>query len=138
MAKHVLYNASVVVNSVDLSDHDNQVEFTVGLNTQPAAAMGELQDYSMAGTQKISSVKAKFFQDYASSKVYATLMPLFTNRTTFNVVLKADAGATSATNPAWTIPCIIGDLPVVSGSRGDAHMIDVTFEPAGTHSIATS
>lgn len=138
MAKHVLYNASVTVNSVDLSDHDNQIEFSVGLNAQPAAAMGELQDYSMAGTQKISSVKAKFFQDYASSKVYATLWPLFTNRTTFNVVIKADAGSKAPTNPEWTIPCIISELPVVSGSRGDAHMIDVTFEPAGAYSVATS
>ncbi len=138
MAKHVLYNASLVANSVDLSDHVSSVEFTVGLNAQPAAAMGELQDYSMAGTQKISAVKAKFFADFASSKVYATFWSLFVNRTTFNVVIKADAGATAATNPAWTIPVIISDFPVVNGSRGDAHMVDVTFEPAGTYSVATS
>lgn len=138
MAKHVLYNASVVVNSVDLSDHDNQLEYTVGLNGQPAAAMGEVQDYEMPGTQTVSPIKAKFFQDFASGKVYATLMPLYTNRTTFNIVMKTDAGATSGTNPAHTVPVFIGSMPIISGTRGDAHMIDVTFTPAGLLSVATS
>jgi hypothetical protein len=32
MAKHVLYNASVVLNSVDLSDHVDSVSFVVTIN----------------------------------------------------------------------------------------------------------
>ena len=41
MAKHILYDAEVVVNSVDLSDHVESVEFPAGLNSHPAAAMSE-------------------------------------------------------------------------------------------------
>ena len=138
MAKHVLYNASLVVNSVDLSDHDNQIEYVVGIDGQPAAAMGELQSYGMPGTQTVSPIKVKLFQDYAAGKTYATLIALYSNRTTFNVAMKADAGATATTNPLHTVPCFIGSLPVISGTRGDAHMIDVTFEPAGLLAITTS
>lgn len=138
MAKHVLYNASIVVNSVDLSDHVDTVALEVGLNNQFAAAMGEIQDYDMPGTQVISAVVITFYQDYATSKVYQTLVALYTNRTVFNIVAKADSGANAATNPAWTIPVFIAKMPVISGKRGAAHMSAVTCTPAGLATIATS
>lgn len=137
MAKHVLYNASVVANSVDLSDHDNKIEFTVQTNGQDAAAMGEAEDYQMAGTRKVSPIQCEFFQDYASGKVYATLMALWTARSTFTLVLKADAGATATTNPQFTVTVFIANMPVISGTRGDRHMTNVTFQPASALAIAT-
>ena len=83
MAKHVLYNASVVLNSVDLSDHVDSVELKATLNDQPAAAMGDVEDYSMPGTRVIDDITLNMYQDFAASKTYATLMTLWTNRTTF-------------------------------------------------------
>jgi hypothetical protein len=138
VAKHILYNASIVLNSVDLSDHDSKVEFTVELGGGPAAAMSEIEDYEMPTTRKVSPISCEFYQDYAASKVYQTLMTLWTNRTTFNAVLKADAGATATTNPQFTVPVFIKSMPVISGSRGDVHMTTVTLQPAGVMLIATS
>jgi hypothetical protein len=137
VAKHILYNASVNLNGVDLSDHDNKIEFTVEINGQAAAAMSEIEDYEMPGTRKVSPISAEFYQDYAASKVYQTLMTLWTNRTTFNAILKADAGANATTNPAFTVPVFIKSMPVISGSRGDAHKTTVTLQPAGLMTIAT-
>lgn len=137
MAKHVLYNASVVANGVDLSDHDNMIEIQVGIGSGSAAAMGDAQDYDLLTTKHIK-VKGKFFQDYASGKVHATFKPLFDNRTSFNLVVKADSGATSTTNEQWTIPVGIGNMTLISGSRGDVHMVDVDFTTTGTYSTATS
>lgn len=136
MAKHVLYNAGLVVNGVDLSDHVDSISYTEGLNSQPAAAMGEVQDYEMPSTIKISDVTVNFFQDYASAKVYQTLHPLVTNRTTFNIVVKPDAGANAPTNPAFTLPVFVRNNPFVNGKRGDGHMIQAVFGPAGAQSIA--
>lgn len=138
MAKHVLYNSSLTVNGVDLSDHVKSISYTEGLNDADAAAMTEVQDYSMPGTINISDVTVTFFQDYASAKVYATIHPLVIARTTFNIIVKADAGANATTNPAFTLPVFVKTNPFVNGTRGDGHMIQVVFKAAGVQSVATS
>lgn len=138
MAKHILYNASVVLNSVDLSDHVESVELTLGINGQPAAAMADIQDYEMPGTQVVSDITINMYQDFAASKTYQTLKTLYDNRTTFNAVLKADSGSTATTNPQFTIAVFIKSLPVLSGSRGDRHMAQVVLGPAGLLATATA
>ncbi|HYE85654.1 MAG TPA: hypothetical protein VEA16_04835 [Vicinamibacterales bacterium] len=138
MAKHVLYNPTISLNGVDLTDHVESVEFTVELNDQDAAAMGDVEDYSMPGTRKVSDIKVKMYQDFAASKTYATLMTLWTNRTSFNTVIKPDSAAVAATNPQFTVSTFIKSFPVVAGKRGDRHMTDVVLKPAGVLAIATS
>lgn len=136
MAKHVLYNASLVVNSVDLSDHVETIEYEEGLNGQAAAAMGEAQDYEMPGTIKVSDITVTFYQDFAASKVYATIHPLVAARSTFNIVVKPDSGAAASTNPQFTIAVFVRSSKVVSGTRNDRHMSNVVFAPAGAQSIS--
>lgn len=138
MAKHVFYNASVTVNGVDLSAHVESLELPIALASLAAAGMGELQSYNMAGVQDVGDVKVTFYQDYAASKTYATLFTLWQNRTSVNLVVKADAGATAATNPQFTLSVFVKDMPIMSGSRGDRHMAPVTFSPAGALAVATS
>jgi hypothetical protein len=138
VAKHIFYNNSLVVNGVDLSDHVESFSLEAGINKQAAAAMGEIQDYDMPGTQVITDPTVTFYQDYATAKVYQTLVGLYTNRTVFNIVAKADAGANAPTNPAWTVPVFISKMPVMMGKRGDRHMAAVTLAPAGLATIAIS
>ena len=103
-----------------------------------AAAMGEIQDYDMPGTQNLGDPQITFYQDYAAAKVYATFFALFTARSVFNLVVKADAGANALTNPAWTIPVFVSKKPLLQGKRGDRHMAPVTLKAAGLMTIATS
>lgn len=138
MAKHVLYNASVVLNSVDLSDHVESVELAPSIGAAPAAAMGDVEDYDMPTTRAVGDITLNMFQDFAASKTYATLMTLWTNRTTFTATIKADSGANATTNPAFSISVFISKFPVISGKRGDAHMTQVVLKPAGVMTIATS
>lgn len=138
MAKHMLYNVSLVVNSVDLSDHVETASIIVKTNKLDAAAMSELEDYSMPGTKAVSDPTVTFYQDLAAAKVYATIYAVWTARTTFNLVGKVDAGANAATNPAWTIPVFVAEMPFLTGKRGDRHMAPVTFAVAGVISVATS
>lgn len=138
MAKHIFYNNSLTVNSVDLSDHVEELSLVATTNKQFAAAMGEINDYSMPGTLALSDITCTFYQDYASAKVYATLYAAWAARTTFNIVSKPDAGATATTNPQWTIPVFVASMPIMQGKRGDRHMAPVTFAVAGAHSVATS
>lgn len=138
MAKYVSYNASVVLNAVDLSDHVESVSFVVTLNDQPGAAMSDVEDYSIAGTRKVSPITLNMYQDFAASKVYATLMTLWTNRTSFNAVIKADSGANATTNPQFTVSVFISSFPVLDVTRGQRHMSQVVLTPAGVLAIATS
>jgi hypothetical protein len=137
--KHVLWDVSMVVNSVDLSDHAETVAFgEMNTNKQEAAAMGEIQDYSMPGTLMITDPVVTFYADFAAAKVYATLYAAWIARTVFNIVGKASSGANSTTNPAWTIPVFLGKAPMMTGTRGNRHMTPTTFAVAGALSVATS
>jgi len=136
--KHIFWDASLTVNGVDLSDHVERVEITLGTNKQPGAAMGDVQDYALPGTLTIDDISVEFYQDYASAKVYATLRAAWEGRTTFDLVAKASSAATSATNPAWTIPAFVSKMPVITGARGDRHMSPATFAVSGAYSIATA
>lgn len=136
MAKHILYNASVTLNSVDLSDHVESVEYTLQINAQAAAAMSEVEDYSMPGTRVVGDISLNMYQDFASSKTYQTLQGLWTNRTSFNAVVKPDSASAATTNPQFTVSVFIKSFPVVSGSRGDRHMTQLVLAPAGVMSIS--
>jgi len=136
--KHVFYDCSLTVNGVDLSARLEKLTVSVGTNKQPGSAMGDVQDYFLPGTLTIDDIEAEFYQDYNTAQVYATLRAAWENRTTFNVVAKASTAATSATNPAWTIPVFVSKMPVMGGTRGDRHMAAVTFAPSGAYSIATT
>ena len=136
--KHIFYDASLVVNGVDLSNRVEKVEIKATTTKQPGAAMGNLKSYSIPGTLDIEDVQVEFYQDYAAAKVYATLVAAYEARTIFNLVAKASSAATSSTNPAWTIPVFVGSMPVMQGTRGDRHMAPVTFAVAGEYSIAVA
>lgn len=136
MAKHILYNASLVVNGVDLSDHVESVSYEEGLDGQRADAMSEAQKYEMPGLINIGDISVTFYQDYATSKVYQTIHPLVLARSTFNITVKADSGANAPTNPAFTIAVFVRRKPVFSGTHGERHMSQVVFAPAGVQSIA--
>lgn len=137
--KHVLWDVSMVVNGVDLSDHVESVTFgEMGTNKQAAAAMSEIQDYDMPATITITDPVVTFYADFAAAKIYATLYAAWIARTTFNLVGKASSGAKAPTNPEWTIPVFVGKAPMVNGARGARHMAPCTFAVAGVLSVATA
>ena len=121
-----------------MSDHVKSVSYTTTTNGQPAAAMGDVEDYEMPGTRKVGDITLEMYQDFAASKTYATLQTLWTNRTSFNAVIKADAGANATTNPAFTTSVFIRSIDVFKGTRGDSHMTQVVLAPAALTTIATS
>lgn len=135
---HSLYDASLVVNGVDLSAKVESVTFEVNTNMVDAAAMGNVQDFGMASTLSVSDPTVTFYQDYAAAKTYATLYAAWLARTPINIVGKASSGARSTTNPEWTLPCIVKKMPLLTGKRGDRHMAPVTFGVAGDLSVLTA
>lgn len=130
MAKHVLYNAVVTINGVDLTNRCKSISWNGSIDKQPAAAMGEDESYSMPGVKDVGDITMEFYQDYANTSVYITLKALWAARTVFTLTAKADSAADAATNPNFTVSAFVGKMPFINGSRGDAHMAPVTFTTA--------
>jgi hypothetical protein len=83
-----------------------------------------------------SSVTIDFFNDTATSKVLATLQAGWGTSTT--VTLKQTSAATSATNPLYTMSCLINGTTDINGAVGDLGTQSVTWTVNGTVAITTS
>ena len=135
MAQLVLTNASITVNSVDLSDRANSVTLTYEVDSVEVTAFGDSGHKFAGGLQNISC-EISFQQDFAASEVEATIYSLVGTTTT--VVIKPTSAAVSSTNPSYTISnAFLGAHTPVMGAVGELAMTELTFT-GGTLAKATS
>jgi hypothetical protein len=137
MAKFVLTNASVVVNSVDLSDHVKSLTVETTRDDVDVTAMGAVNKAYLGGLGD-ANIKVTFFSDFAAASVHATLYPLSTSNTPFNVVVKPVAGTTTSTNPSFYISATLFGYTPLDGSVGDANTMDVEFRNASQTGMVVS
>ena len=136
MAVFLNNKVGVKVNSVDLSDHVTSVTLNRSFDEIEVTAMGDLGHKAVKGLEA-SSISISFLNDTASSKTLATLQAAW--GTTVTVVLLQDKDtAVSATNPLYTMSCLINNTTDINGAVGDISMQDVTWTVNGTVAIATS
>lgn len=135
MAKTVLTNVSVTYNSVDLSDHVQSV--TVQMNSEDVdlTAMGATSREHAPGLRD-DRVTVTFFQDFAASKVDATISPLVGSAAGATLLIKPTSSSVSSTNPSYTMTAIVLTYQPLSGTVGDASTVDVEFLPAAGSFIA--
>jgi len=137
MATFVLYDAFVSIAGVDLSDHVRSVTVDAGQNMADDTAMGDAFVSNTAGLATWS-VSVEFLQDYASSKVDATLEPLLGIGNTAALVVKPTSGSVSSTNPSYSGTGILESYNPIGGSVGDQAMASATFQSASALTRATS
>ena len=131
MAKEVLTQASVLVNSVDLSDHASSVSLEDTADEVDVTGFS-VNDYrEHIPGMKDANVTVSFYNDHAAGSVADTLQPLYTSGGTFPLRIKPDISGTVA----YTMTARIYTNPLLSGGVGDANTIDVTFRNAGTAGI---
>jgi hypothetical protein len=129
MARIVLTDASVTVNSIDLSQYiasvtlnsTREVVDTTGFSTSGARTR-------VAGLQD-NSVTLEFHQDFASGAVEATIYPLVGTTTT--IVVKPTSSAVSATNPSYTCTALVSEWTPLSGTVGELATASVTWPISG-------
>lgn len=129
MAITVLYDASVVINSVDLSDHVREVTIDDGVEEKDNTVMSNAAK-SVTGGQRAWNIKVVFFQDYASAKVHATIRALVNTTTT--IVVKPLSSAAAATNPKWTGTAFVPKYNPIGATVGELQLITVDFKNAGS------
>jgi len=135
MATSVLTDASVNINSVDLSDHVTSVSISYEADAVEDTNMGDTTHTQLGGLFNYT-VDVEFSQDYAASKVDATLFSLV--GATSTVVLKPTSAAVSATNPSFTGTMLLTSYPPISGAVGELATASANFAAAGALVRATS
>lgn len=130
--KFIMKNASVVVNGVDLSDHCSSITVEDTADQIEVTTFGPSAYKSYLQGFKDATITATFYADFAASSVHATLLPLYTGGGTFDVVVKADAATTSATNPTATMTSTLYAYSGIVGQVGAASSHDAVFRNSGT------
>jgi hypothetical protein len=126
----------VKVNSVDLSDHVTSVTLNRSFNELSVTAMGDTGEKFVKGLET-SSVAISFLNDTASANVLATLQAAW--GTSVTVVLLQEKGtAVGATNPLYTMTCLINNTTDINGGVGDLGTQDVTWTVNGAVTVATT
>jgi len=134
MATFALTDASVVINSVDLSDHVQSVELNYEADALEDTNMGDSTHIQLGGL-KNWTMTIEFSQDFASSSVDATIFPLVGSTTT--VTVKPTSGAVSSTNPSFSGTGLVRSYNPLSGSVGDKATCTVEIVAAGDLSRST-
>ncbi len=136
MAVFLNNKVGVKVNSVDLSDHVTAVTLNRSFDELEVTAMGDTGHKFVKGLEA-SSVTISFLNDTASANVLATLQAAW--GTSVTVVLLQEKGtAVGATNPLYTMTCLVNNTTDINGGVGDIGMQDVTFTINGAVAVATT
>jgi hypothetical protein len=136
MAVFLNNQVGVKVNSVDLSDHVNQVTLNRQFNELMVTAMGDSGQRQIKGLEA-SSVTIDFLNDTASSSVLQTLQAAWGTNVTV-VLLQNKGVAVSATNPLYTFTALVNNTTDINGAVGDLAMQNVTWNISGTIAIANT
>ena len=134
----VFLNNGVVltVNAVDLSDHVTSITINRTFDELEVTAMGD-SGHKFGKGLEASSVTIDFLNDTAAANVLATLQAAWGTNVT--VVFLQDKGtAVSATNPLYTMTCLVNNTTDINGAVADLSMQSVTWNVSGTIAVATS
>jgi len=135
MAVFLNNGVQVTVNSVALTDHVTSVTLNRNFDELEVTAMGDSGHKFVKGLEA-SSVTIDFLNDTAASNVLATLQAAW--GTSVAVTLKQTSAATSATNPLYTMTCLVNGTTDINGAVSDLGTQSVTWNVNGTVVITTS
>jgi hypothetical protein len=136
MAKLVLTNAVVKINSVDYSANVNQIELSLTADEVDTTSFSASGWRTVTGGLKSGSVTVSFHNDYAAAGLDSTLYSLFNTAATFVVLPNGTAAGTS--NPGYTFLALVNNLQPVSGSVGDLAVQNLTLPISGEVTRATA
>ena len=135
MARLVLTNPSITINSVDLTDRVAQVAIDMSFAEVETTAFGDSAVTRVAGLGD-HSVSLSFHQDYASGEVEATIYPLL--GTTTAMIVKPVNTTTSTNNPSYSFNVLVTEWSPISGTVGELVTADVTWPISGMVNKTTS
>jgi len=135
VAKFVATDYRITINGTDFSSSLAAVTLDVSAAEQEVTAFGDTFVQRISGL-KDASISLDFHQDFGAASVDATLWPLLGSNAT--VVIAPTAGATAATNPAYSGVFLVTEYQPYASSVGDLATLSVSWPLAdGTISRGT-
>lgn len=131
-----LNKAGIKINSVDLTDYVQSLTINRGFEELEVTALGDLGRKFVKGLET-STITLSILNDTATGKVIPTLQAAYGTTVTVTIIQEKGA-AVSATNPLYTMSCLINNLQDVNGAQGDLSTQDLTFTVNGTIAVATT
>ena len=135
MSVYLSNGVSVTVDSVDLSSLVSSVTINRSFDELEVTAMGDSGHKFVKGLEA-SSVTIDFFNDSATDKTLQKLNSLW--GTSVTVVIKQTSAAVGATNPSYTMSCLVNNTTPVNGAVGDLSTQSVTWNVNGTIAVASA
>ena len=134
MAVYLSNGVVLTVNAVDLSTLVSSVTINRSFDELEVTAMGDSGHKYVKGLEA-SSITIDFFNDEATSKTLQTLNSTWGTSTT--VTVKQTSATTSATNPLYTMSCLVNNITPINGAVGDISTQSVTWNVNGTIAVTT-
>ena len=135
MAVYLANTGILTVNAVDLSTLVSSVTINRSFDELETTALGDSGHRFVKGLEA-SSITIDFFNDSATSKTLQTLQTTWGTNTT--VTFKQVDAVVSATNPLYTMTCLVNNTTPVNGAVGDLSTQSVTWNVSGTIVVTTA
>ena len=135
MSVYLSNGVVLTVNAVDLSNLVSSVSISRSFDELEVTAMGDSGHKFVKGLEA-SSITIDFFNDEATSKTLQTLQSVWGTSTT--VTVKQTSSTVSATNPLYTMSCLVNNTTPINGAVGDLSTQSVTWNVNGTIAVTTA
>ena len=135
MSVYLSNGVVLTVNAVDLSTLVSAVTINRTFDELEVTAMGDSGHKFVKGLEA-SSITIDFFNDEASTKTLQTLNTVWGTSTT--VTVKQTSATTSASNPLYTMSCLVNNITPINGAVGDLSTQSVTWNVNGTIAVTTA
>ena len=135
MAVYMSDDVSILINSVDLSNHVTSVTFSEIADELETTAFGQ-SFRSRIGGLKDGTLDVDFNNDFALSSVQASIRTLL--GTVVVVVLKPTSGVVAATNPSYTFSVLITEWSTLGNAVGELATASVSWPLTAAVVEATS
>ena len=137
MAVYLANTGILTVNAVDLSSLVSSVTINRAFDELETTALGDSGHRFTKGLES-SSITIDFFNDSATSKTLQTLNSSSVWGNNVVVTFKQVDAVVSATNPLYTMTCLINNTTPVNGAVGDLSTQSVTWNVSGTIAVTTA
>jgi hypothetical protein len=140
MAIYLDNNVGLKIATVDLSEYVTSITLTQTFDEVETTSMGAAAHQFSKGLES-STLQVDFLNDWAASKVQATLQAAYgTSVTALIVPVKGAVSTTiSATNPLYTVSILVNNLtPVGTGGPEDYARSSMTFTCTSAVAYATT
>jgi hypothetical protein len=136
MAVFMNNNVGVKINSVDLSAYVTSVTLNRTFDELEVTAMGDSGHKFVKGLEA-ATVTIDLNNDTAATTVLPTLQAAWGTNVPI-VLLQQKGVAVSATNPLYTMTCLINNTTDINGAVGDLGMQSLSFNVSGTVAVTTT